>query len=63
MGRRPGPWGWGAPPRVGWGGPLPPPGGVWTGGPVNYWGFNQMPVWDPGFNQWGIWLFGIWIPL
>ncbi|MDT5183141.1 MAG: hypothetical protein QOI29_1299, partial [Mycobacterium sp.] len=21
------------------------------------------PVWDPGFNQWGFWLFGVWIPL
>jgi hypothetical protein len=36
---------------------------VWNQGPVNYWGFNQIPVWQPNFNQWGIWLFGIWIPL
>jgi hypothetical protein len=20
-------------------------------------------VWNDGFNQWGIWLFGLWIPV
>jgi len=32
-------------------------------GPVNYWGYNMMPIWNPMFNQWGFWLFGVWIPL
>jgi hypothetical protein len=31
--------------------------------PINYWGFQEQPVWDPGYNQWGFWFFGIWIPL
>jgi hypothetical protein len=57
------PWGWGAPPPVAWGGPLPPPGGFWNGGPINYWGYNETPIWDPGFNQWGFYLGGNWIPL
>ncbi|WP_083736613.1 hypothetical protein [Mycobacterium sp. MS1601] len=57
------PWGWGPPPRAGWRGPLPPPGGVWNAGPVNYWGYNVQPVWNPGFAQWGFWLFGVWIQL
>jgi hypothetical protein len=57
------PWGWGAPPRPDWGGPLPPPGGIWNGGPINYWGYNETPVWDQGFNQWGFYLGGNWIPL
>jgi hypothetical protein len=59
----PPPWGWGAPPPVAWGGPLPPPGGIWTAGPVNYWGYNETPIWDPGYNQWGFNLGGVWIPL
>jgi len=21
------------------------------------------PVWDPGYNAWGFWLFGLFIPL
>jgi hypothetical protein len=21
------------------------------------------PVWDDGFHEWGIWLFGLWIPI
>ena len=58
-----GPWGWGAPPRPAWDRPLPPPGGRWAYGPINYWGYNETPVWDPGFNQWGFWFFGVWIPL
>ncbi len=51
----PPPWGWG-----------PPPAYQWTGGPprpFNYWGYEVTPVWDDGFHQWGIWLFGLWIPI
>lgn len=52
----PPPWGWGPPPPLQWnGGPLPQN--------VNYWGYNVSPVWDNGFRQWGIWLFGLWIPI
>jgi len=36
---------------------------VWNYEPINYWGFSEIPVWDPGFDQWGFWFFGIWIPL
>jgi hypothetical protein len=36
-------------------GPPPPP--------INYWGYNEQPVWDQGYNQWGFYFFGIWIPL
>jgi hypothetical protein len=56
------PWGWGAPPPPPWDGPLP---GAWgpPPPPINYWGFNEQPTWDQGFNQWGFWFFGIWIPL
>jgi hypothetical protein len=63
VGRRTRPLGPGEPPRPDWGGPLPPPGGQWVGGPINYWGYPETPVWDRGFNQWGIWFFGVWIPL
>ncbi len=54
------PWGfWGAPPPVQWSGPPP-----WVDPhPVNYWGYNATPVWDDNFHGWGIWLFGIWIPI
>ena len=31
--------------------------------PINYFGYNEQPVWDQGYNQWGFWFFGIWIPL
>jgi hypothetical protein len=51
----PPPWGWG-----------PPPAYQWDGGgphPFNYWGYNVNPVWDDGFRQWGIWLFGQWVPV
>lgn len=51
----PPPWGW-----------APPPAYRWTGGPprpFNYWGYDVNPVWDDGFHQWGIWLFGLWIPI
>jgi hypothetical protein len=51
----PPPWGWGPPPPVHWAGGRP--------APFNYWGYNVNPVWDPGFRQWGIWLFGLWIPI
>ncbi len=57
------PWGWGAPPRAGWDRPLPPPGAFWDAGPINYWGFNETPIWDQGQNGWGFWFFGIWVPL
>ena len=49
------PWGWG-----------PPPAYQWDGGPprpFNYWGYNAVPEWNDGFGQWGIWLFGLWIPV
>lgn len=46
-----------------WDRPLPPPGGPWNYGPINYWGYQETPVWDPGFNAWGFWFFGVWIPL
>jgi hypothetical protein len=49
------PWGWG-----------PPPAYQWAGGPphpFNYWGYNVNPEWNDGFGQWGIWLFGLWIPV
>jgi hypothetical protein len=62
-GEGPAPWGWGVPPRPAWGGPLPPPGARWVGGPINYWGYQETPIWNPGFSQWGFWLFGVWIPL
>ena len=61
-GEGPAPWGWGAPPPPVWGGPLPAPGGP-PPAPINYWGFQEQPVWDPGFSQWGFWFFGVWIPL
>lgn len=51
----PPPWGWG-----------PPPAYQWQGGPphpFNYWGYDVNPVWNDGANQWGIWLFGLWIPI
>src|ERR1700730_4857599 len=31
--------------------------------PFNYWGYKVQPVWDPGYDQGGFWLGGIWIPL
>jgi hypothetical protein len=59
----PAPWGAGAPPRPDWNRPLPPPGGQWGYGPINYWGYQENPMWNPGFNQWGFNFFGVWIPL
>ena len=51
----PPPWGWGPPPPYQWAGGPPRP--------FNYWGYDVNPVWDDGFRQWGIWLFGLWIPI
>lgn len=58
----PAPWGWGPPPRPDFYGPLPPPDGI-PPAPFNYWGQTVTPVWDRGYNQWGFWFFGVWIPL
>src|SRR5262249_14793188 len=58
----PAPWGWGPPPAPAYFGSLPPSDGP-APAPFNYWGQTVTPVWDPGFNQWGFWFFGIWIPL
>jgi hypothetical protein len=54
------PWGfWGPPPAYQWSGPPP-----WVNPQsINYWGYQATPVWDDGFHGWGIWLFGIWIPI
>ncbi|SEH77906.1 hypothetical protein SAMN04489835_4032 [Mycolicibacterium rutilum] len=51
----PPPWGWGPPPPYHWAGGPPRP--------FKYWGYDVNPVWDDGFRQWGIWLFGLWIPI
>jgi hypothetical protein len=32
-------------------------------GPINYWGYQETPYWNAGFNQWGFDFFGVWIPL
>ncbi|MDT5177131.1 MAG: hypothetical protein QOJ95_1329 [Mycobacterium sp.] len=52
----PPPWGWGPPPPIQWNGGPPPQS-------VNYWGYNLNPVWNDGPRQWGVWLFGLWIPI
>ena len=52
----PPPWGWGPPPPIQWNGGPPPQF-------VNYWGYNLNPVWNDGPRQWGVWLFGLWIPI
>jgi len=31
--------------------------------PFDYFGQQVYPAFDPGFQQWGFWFFGIWIPL
>ncbi|MCT7659737.1 hypothetical protein [Mycobacterium deserti] len=49
----------------------PPPGLAWRGidqgridrQPFNYNGNWVTPVFNPQFNNWGFWLFGLWIPL
>ena len=43
VGRRTRTLGTGAPPRPDWGRPLPPPGGRWDAGPINYWGYQETP--------------------
>jgi hypothetical protein len=51
--------------------PPPPPALGWRGidqgridhQPFNYMGRWVTPVFNPDFNSWGFWLFGIWIPL
>lgn len=55
-GNGPPPWGWGPPPPIQWNGGPPPQF-------VNYWGYNLNPVWNDGPRQWGVWLFGQWIPI
>ena len=42
---------------------MPPPGGQWNNGPVNYFGYQETPMWNQGMNQWGFNFFGVWIPL
>src|SRR5271165_949332 len=61
-GQGPPPWGFGPPPPPPWQGPPPPP---WAPPPppFDYYGQQVNPVFDPGFQQWGFWFFGIWIPL
>jgi hypothetical protein len=56
------PWGWGPPPPPDWAGWIPPAWGP-APAPFNYWGLTVIPVWDPYFQQWGFWEFGIWVPL
>lgn len=71
------PWGWGPPPPPprGWGAPLrdallpfggwgpwPPPAG-WVAPTLNYLGYSVLPLWDPYYQQWGFWLYGVWVPL
>jgi len=53
----------------GWG--PPPPELAWRSidqgrfdrQPFNYNGRWVTPIFEPDFNQWGFWFFGIWIPL
>lgn len=55
----------------GWRPPPPPADLGWRGidqgrfdhQPFNYLGHWVSPVFDPGYNNWGFWLFGAWIPL
>lgn len=73
-----GPGGPGGPDRGPGGGPdrgnnwgPPPPNLAWRGidqgrfdhQPFNYNGQWVSPLFNPDFNNWGFWLFGIWIPL
>lgn len=34
--------------------PPPPPWPSWS---------SQPPMWDNGFQHWGVWLSGVWVPL
>ena len=51
--------------------PPPPPDLGWRGidqgrfdhQPFNYNGSWVTPVYNPDFNNWGFWFFGVWIPL
>lgn len=51
--------------------PAPPPGLGWRGidqgrfdhQPFNYNGSWVSPIFNPDFDNWGFWFFGIWIPL
>ena len=44
----------GEPPRPAWDRPLPPPGGPWNDGPINYWGYNETPIWNPAVQPVGL---------
>ncbi|APE15291.1 hypothetical protein BOH72_08730 [Mycobacterium sp. WY10] len=55
-GWRPGP----PPPDLGWRGIDQ---GRWDHQPFNYNGNWVSPVFDQGYQAWGFWLFGVWIPL
>lgn len=63
--RGPSPWDH----NPGWG--PPPPDQAWRGvdqgrfdhQPFNYNGSWVTPIFNPDFNNWGFWFFGIWIPL
>ena len=49
----------------------PPPDQAWRGidqgrfdhQPFNYNGSWVTPIFNPDFNNWGFWFFGIWVPL
>ena len=63
--RGPSPWdqnpGWGPPPPdLGWRGIDQ---GRFDHQPFNYNGSWVTPIFNPDFNNWGFWFFGIWIPL
>ncbi len=30
---------------------------------MNYSSYNENPIWNPGFDQWGFDFCGVWIPL
>jgi hypothetical protein len=31
--------------------------------PLQHWGFSVLPVFDAFYQEWGFWLYGMWIPL
>ena len=43
----------GEPPRPAWDRPLPPPGAPWNYGPINYWGYQETPYWNPSSTSSG----------